>query len=63
MKRKYPPKPGAKRRTFFSSFRLGLQFVIDRMADAAGRDRIRTGVAATAVRRDGDRWSVTLSTG
>ena len=63
MKRKYPPKPGAKRRTFFSSFRLGLQFVIDRMADAAGRDRIRTGVAATAVRRDGHRWSVTLSTG
>jgi oxygen-dependent protoporphyrinogen oxidase len=63
MKKKYPPKPGAKRRTFFSSFKLGLQFVVDRMADAAGRDRIRTGVAATALRRDGDRWSVALSTG
>ena len=63
MKRTYPPRPGAKRRTFFSSFKLGLQFVIDRMADAAGRDRIRTGVSATALRRDGDRWAVTLSTG
>jgi oxygen-dependent protoporphyrinogen oxidase len=63
MKRKYPPKPGARPRTFFSSFKLGLQFIIDRMADAAGRDRIRTGVSATALRRDGDRWAVTLSTG
>jgi len=63
MKAKYPPKPDAKPRTFFSSFKLGLQFVIDRMADAAGRDRIRTGVAATALRRADGRWSVTLSTG
>jgi len=63
MKKKYPPKPGAKRRTFFSSFKLGLQFVIDRMADAAGRDHIRTGVAATALSHDGDAWRVTLSTG
>ncbi len=63
MKRKYPPKPGARPRTFFSSFKLGLQFIIDRMADAAGRDRIRTGVSATALRRDGGRWAVTLSTG
>jgi oxygen-dependent protoporphyrinogen oxidase len=63
MKKKYPPKPGAKRRTFFSSFRLGLQFIIDRMADAAGREHIRTGVAATALSRDGEVWHVTLSTG
>ena len=63
MKAKYPPKPDAKPRTFFSSLKLGLQFVIDRMADAAGRDRIRTGVAATALRRADGRWSVTLSTG
>jgi oxygen-dependent protoporphyrinogen oxidase len=63
MKKKYPPKPGAKRRTFFSSFKLGLQFVTDKMADAAGRDHIRTGVAATAIEHEGDVWRVTLSDG
>ena len=64
MKRKYPPKPGAKRRTFFSSFSQGLQFLTDRMADAAGRERIRTGVGATAIERaENDTWRVTLSDG
>jgi oxygen-dependent protoporphyrinogen oxidase len=64
MRKKYPPKPGAKPRTFFSSFLRGLQFLTDRMADAAGRDNIRTGVAATslACREDG-RWTVGLDTG
>ncbi len=47
----------------FSSFRDGLQFICDRMADAAGREHIRTGVGATAITRDGDGWSVTLSSG
>ncbi|MDP2300613.1 MAG: protoporphyrinogen oxidase, partial [Actinomycetota bacterium] len=63
MKKKYPPKPGAKRRTFFSSFNEGLQFICDRMADAAGREHIRTGVGATAIERSGEGWRVTLSTG
>jgi oxygen-dependent protoporphyrinogen oxidase len=63
MRRKYPPKPGAKPRTFFSSFVQGLQFVTDRMADAAGREHIRTGVAATAVDRHESGWRVSLSTG
>lgn len=63
IKKKYPPKPGQPRRTFFSSFKRGLQFVCDRMADAAGREHIRTGVAATVVERIGDRWRVALSTG
>jgi oxygen-dependent protoporphyrinogen oxidase len=63
MKRKYPPKPGVPRRTFFSSFRLGLQFILDRMADAAGREHIRTGVAATSIGREADHWTVGLSTG
>jgi protoporphyrinogen/coproporphyrinogen III oxidase len=64
IKRKYPPKPGAKGRTFFSSFEQGLQFLTDRMADAAGRDRIRTGTGATSIERavDGS-WRVTLSDG
>ncbi len=61
MRKKHPPKPGAKPRTFFSSFTQGLQFLTDRMADAAGRDRIRTGIAATSLSRfDDGRWSVTL---
>lgn len=64
MKKKYPPKPGAKRRTFFSSFVPGLQYLTDRMADASGRDSIRTGVSAEAIERgDQGGWSVRLSSG
>lgn len=64
MKKKYPPKPGAPKRTFFSSFKQGLQFLTDRMADAAGRESIRTGVAATAIERAPDgTWRVTLDDG
>lgn len=63
IKKKYPPKPGAKRRTFFSSFNEGLQFICDRMADASGREHIRTGVGATGLQRTGDRWRVALTTG
>ncbi len=64
MRKKYPPKPGAKPRTFFSSFIQGLQFLTDRMADAAGRDHIRTGAAATSLARLADgRWTVGLETG
>jgi len=33
------------------------------MADAAGRDSIRTGVAVTAIERDGNAWVVTLDDG
>lgn len=63
MRKKYPPKPGAPRRTFFSSFKPGLQFLTDSMADAAGRQNIRTGVAATGMERAGDGWRVTLDSG
>ncbi len=64
MRAKYPPKPGEKRRTFFSSFRPGLQYLTDRMADAAGREHIRTGVAATSLERLADgRWRVGVSEG
>ena len=63
IKRKYPPKPGQKRRTFFSSFDEGLQFVCERMADAAGRDHIRTGAEARSVEREAGTWRVTLATG
>ncbi|MCL2504269.1 MAG: protoporphyrinogen oxidase [Coriobacteriia bacterium] len=52
MRLKYPLKPGAKRRTFFSSFLTGLQYFTDKLADAAGRDCIRTGVGATGISRD-----------
>ena len=64
MKKKYPPKPDAPRRTFFSSFKPGLQYLTDRMADAAGREHIRTGVAATGIEcAEGGTWRVALSTG
>jgi len=63
MKKAHPPVPGAKPRTFFSSFVPGLQYLTDRMADAAGREHIRTGVAATAVAKSGEGWAVTLDNG
>ncbi|MRS11599.1 MAG: protoporphyrinogen oxidase [Actinobacteria bacterium] len=63
MRKKYPPKPGAKRRTMFSSFNGGLQFICEKMADAVGRENIRTGVSATAIERAGVGWRVTLSDG
>lgn len=51
MRRKYPPKPGDKPRTFFTSFTGGMQQLPEAMADGAGRADIRTGVGAKAVRR------------
>lgn len=64
IKKRYPPKPGERRRTFFTSFAHGLQQLTDRMADAAGRDRIRVGVGATALSRRSDGiWEVALSDG
>jgi oxygen-dependent protoporphyrinogen oxidase len=64
MRRKYPPKPGQKPRTFFTSFLGGMQELTDRMAEAAGREKMRTGVAVTALRHGhGHAWSVLLSDG
>jgi oxygen-dependent protoporphyrinogen oxidase len=64
MRRKYPPKPGEKPRTFFTSFLNGMQELTDRMADVAGRERMRTGQRVTGLRRgDGSGWSASLSDG
>ena len=64
MRRRYPPKPGEKPRTFFTSFLGGMQELTDRMADAAGRQKMRTGVAVTALRHaHGGAWTVLLSDG
>jgi oxygen-dependent protoporphyrinogen oxidase len=64
MRRKYPAKPGEKPRTFFTSFVNGMQELTDRMADAAGRGSIHTGVVVTALRRKDDgAWSAQLSNG
>jgi len=63
MRKKYPPKPGQKKRTFFTSFTGGMQELTDAMADAAGRDRIRTGVGVQTISRGEDGWTVTLTEG
>jgi len=64
MRRKYPAKPGEKSRTFFTSFVKGMQQLTDRMADAAGRGSIHTGVVVIALwRKDDGAWSVQLSNG
>ncbi len=63
-KRKHPPQPGKKRFTFFSSFFEGMQYFVDKLAEGSGRDRIRTGVGATAVEHAEDgTWRVTLTDG
>lgn len=63
MRKKYPPKPGAKPRTFFTSFETGMQRLTDAMADAAGRDRMRAGVAVTGLAKTDGRWVVSLDDG
>lgn len=64
MKKKYPPQPGAKPRTFFTSFNNGMMQLVDAMADAAGRDNIQTGVGVQSVTRDAEgRYHVTLADG
>ncbi len=63
MKKKYPPKPGAKPRTFFSSFHQGMQVLTDTMAAQVGAERIRTGDGVAELQREGDAWRVTLQSG
>ena len=64
MRRKYPPKPGEKPRTFFTSFVKGMQELTDRMADAAGREKMQTGVGVIKLQGAGNReWTATLSNG
>jgi oxygen-dependent protoporphyrinogen oxidase len=64
MRRKYPPRPGERPRTFFTSFVNGMQQLTDRMADAAGRDHIHTGAAVASLQRTpGDGWRALFSGG
>jgi len=63
MRRKHPPAPGAKPRTFFSSFALGLQYLTDTMADAIGRENVRVGIGATSLEHANGTWRVTLADG
>ncbi len=64
MRRKYPTKPGEKPRTFFTSFVNGMQQLTDRMAGAAGRERMRTGVAVSSLQHtSAGGWRSLLSDG
>jgi len=51
MRRKYPVKAGEKPRTFFTSFMNGMQQLTDSMANAAGRERMRTGISVSSLQR------------
>jgi protoporphyrinogen/coproporphyrinogen III oxidase len=62
MKKKYPADP-KNPRTFFNTFKDGMQELPEGMADAAGRDRIRTGVGATHLDMLEQGWRVHLSDG
>jgi len=64
MRRKYPTKPGEKPRTFFTSFVNGMQQLTDRMAEAAGLEKMRTGVSVLSIHSmDKKKWEVRLSDG
>jgi len=64
MRRKYPAKPGEKRRTFFTSYVNGMQQLTDSLADAAGRKNIRTGVTVVSLGRDNEgAWKAQLFDG
>lgn len=61
-RRKYPPDP-ANPRTFFNSFRDGMQELPDKMAEAAGAENVRTGVGVSRLERAGEGWTVHLGDG
>jgi oxygen-dependent protoporphyrinogen oxidase len=64
MRRKYPVKPGEKPRTFFTSFLKGMQQLTDTMADAAGRERMHTGVSVSSLQQtSGGGWRASTSDG
>jgi len=63
MRKRYPPKPGAKPWAFFNTFYRGMQELTDGMADAVGRERIRTGAKVERIERSDDGWRVTLESG
>lgn len=63
MRKKYPPKPGDKPKTFFTSFEGGMQELTDSMAGAAGRGSMRTGTGVASIAQDGGAWTVTLDDG
>ncbi len=63
MKKKYPPQPGAKPRTFFTSFTGGMQELTDAMSSAAGVENMKTGAAVQAIERVGAGYKVTLTDG
>lgn len=61
MRAKYPPKPGEKPKTFFNTFRRGMQQLTNAMADEVGHERIMTGAKVVGISRDQNRtWTVRL---
>ena len=64
MRKNHPPKPGAKPWSFFNTFHRGMQELTDAMADAVGRQRIRTSATVESIARAEDgTWRVTLEGG
>lgn len=52
-----------RKSTFFTSFKGGMHQLTDRMADASGRDRIRTDAAVRAIQPNGEAWRIVLADG
>ncbi|HEY5541417.1 MAG TPA: protoporphyrinogen oxidase [Coriobacteriia bacterium] len=63
MRKKHPPDP-KNPKTFFTAFTGGMHEFSEAMADAAGPDKLRTGVGVTSLSRAEDgTWTATLSDG
>ena len=63
MRKKYPPDPKHPK-TFFTAFTEGMHELPAAMADAAGREKLRTGAAVGSVMRTEDgTWTVRLVDG
>lgn len=63
MRKKHPPDP-KNPKTFFTAFTKGMHELTNAMADAAGREQMRTGVGVAGAARGADgTWTVTLADG
>jgi len=63
MRKKYSSAPGAKPRTFFTSFSGGMQTLIDAMASSVGTDRIALSRPVTSLDRSSHGWVVNFADG
>ena len=63
MRKKYPPKPGEKPRTFFRSFEGGMGRLVEAMVQGAGAENMRIGAGVRKLEHTPEGWRLTLADG